>query len=169
MPRQITIPPANPHAPFNTGDAVEGGDSAQGFMTKIENNFADIYAAAAYKTNASAVSATATAAQVTGGVSFVELDLTGNPAGPANMQMPTAAAIIAVIAGLATGAAVIGHAWRLRVKNSGNSDTWTITTNTGITLAGTMTIATATWREFLIKVTSATTVSVQNLGGASVI
>lgn len=51
-----------------------------------------------------------------------------------------------------------GSSYVLRVINN-NSGTATIVTNTGWTLTGTLTLATGTWREFLITAASATTLT----------
>lgn len=119
---------------------------------------------AAYSAANSAVSFTATAAQISGGSAFVELDLTGNPAGAANVTLPTVAALVAAIVGVG-----IGDSYVLRIKNSANSNTWTVVTAAGWTLAGTMTIATTTWRDFTVTMTAAATATLQNAGGGNVL
>lgn len=102
-------------------------------------------------------SAAMTAAQVSGAKSVV-FDNTGTT--PGNLQMPTAAAIVANIAG-----AVVGQAYMLKIRNSaGAANTATITTNTGITLTGTMTIAQNVTREFVVTLVSLTAVTVQSVG-----
>lgn len=53
---------------------------------------------------------------------------------------------------------VTGSTYVLRVINA-NSGTATIVTNTGWTLSGTLTLATNTWREFLVVAASATTLT----------
>jgi hypothetical protein len=117
---------------------------------------------AKYNASNSAVSFTATGAQVSGGSAFVELDLTGNPAGAANVTLPTVAALVAAITGVAAG-----DSYLLRIKNSANSNTWTVVTNTGWTLNGTMTIATTVWRDFILTFTSLSAATLQNAGGAT--
>lgn len=118
--------------------------------------------AAAYNLNASAVSFTATAANLAGSSADVVLDLTGNPAGAANVTLPTVAALQAVLHGASSNTSY----W-LRIKNSANTGTWTVVTNTGWTLTGTMTIATTTYRDFILTFTSATTATLQNVGGGT--
>ncbi|MCP3713251.1 hypothetical protein M3I54_41420 [Paraburkholderia sp. CNPSo 3274] len=61
----------------------------------------------------------------------------------------------------------IGIIWQLRVINVGTTQTLTMTTNTGWTLSGTATLATATFRDFVVTITSATTASIQNVGPGS--
>ncbi len=102
-------------------------------------------------------SATMTGAQVAG-AKVVAFDNTGTT--PANLQMPTAAAIVAAHPG-----AVVGQAYVLKIRNSsGSANTATITTNTGITLTGTMTIAQTVTREFIVTLVSLTAVTVQSIG-----
>jgi hypothetical protein len=117
---------------------------------------------AAYNAASNAASFTATAAQLTGGDAFVELDLTGNPAGAANVTLPTVANLVAAMHSVTAGSAFV-----LRIKNSANTGTWTVVTNTGWTLNGTVTVATGTWRDFLVKVTSLSAMTLQNLGGGA--
>ena len=119
---------------------------------------------ASYNASASAVSFTASGAQITGGSAFVELDLTGNPAGAANVTLPTVAQMVA-----AMHSPLPGSSFELRVKNSANSAGWTIVTSTGWTLNGTMSIATTTWRDFVITVNSTSTATIQNAGGGNVL
>lgn len=78
-----------------------------------------------------------------------------------SLTMPTAAAIIAAMG----TAFVVNSGYVLRVINA-NSGTATLVTNTGITTTGTLTVATGTWREFLIVCTSlsANTVTMTSIG-----
>jgi hypothetical protein len=102
-------------------------------------------------------SATMTAAQV-GGAAVVAFENTGVT--PGNLQFPTAAALFAGVHN-----AQVGQGYLLKIRNSSSgANTATITTNTGITLAGTMTIAQNTTRDFLVTLTSATAVAVNSLG-----
>jgi hypothetical protein len=79
---------------------------------------------------------------------------------PANLQFPTAANIV-----LAIPNAQVGQSYNLLVRNSsGSANTATITTNTGITLHGTMTIAQNVTRTFYVTLTSLTAVDVYSLG-----
>jgi hypothetical protein len=116
----------------------------------------------AYNAANNAAGFQATGAQISGGSAFVELDLTGNPAGAANLQLPTVANLVAAIPGVAAG-----DSYTLRVKNSANSNTWTVTTATGWTLNGTMSIATGTWRDFVLTFTSLAAATLQNAGGGA--
>lgn len=92
------------------------------------------------------------------GAKVVAFENTGTT--PANLQFDTAANIVAAIPN-----ARVGAAYLLKIRNSsGSANTATITTNTGITLTGTMTIPQNTTREFLVTLTSLTAVAVNSLG-----
>ncbi len=98
-----------------------------------------------------------TNAQVAG-AAVVAFENTGTT--PANLQFPLATDIIAAIPN-----AQVGMAYELMIRNSsGSANTATITTNTGVTLTGTMTIAQNTTRFFLVTVTGATTITVNSMG-----
>jgi hypothetical protein len=61
--------------------------------------------------------------------------------------------------------AAAGVAWRLRIINKSSAAfTWTITTNTGWTLSGIMTIAQNTWRDFDVTLTSTSAATLQEVG-----
>lgn len=98
---------------------------------------------------------TLTAAMVTGGAFTAHVSASGSTP---SLTMPTAAALIAGIPGFQ-----IGQSYLLRVINT-NSGTATIVTNTGITTTGTLTLATETWREFVITMTGAATLSMVSVG-----
>jgi hypothetical protein len=79
---------------------------------------------------------------------------------PGNLQFPTAADLVAAIPG-----AHVGQSYLLKIRNgSGSANTATITTNTGITLTGTMTIAQNVTRDFIVTLTSLTAVDVRSVG-----
>lgn len=114
------------------------------------------FADAQYAT-AAGQSALLTGAQVAGARSCV-YDNTGTT--PGNLQMPTAANLVAAIPG-----AYVGQSYILEIRNSsGSANTATITTNTGITLTGTMTIAQNVTRRFVVTLVSLTAVTVQSVG-----
>lgn len=102
-------------------------------------------------------STTLTAAQCSGAALTV-YDNTGTT--PANLQFPAATDLVAAIPN-----AAIGYSYELRIRNSsGSANTATITTNTGITLTGTMTIAQSVTRYFIVTLTSLSAVTVQSVG-----
>lgn len=79
---------------------------------------------------------------------------------PGNLQFPTASDLVAAIPN-----AQVGFSYILEIRNgSGSANTATITTNTGITLTGTMTIAQNVTRRFIVTLTSLTAVTVQSMG-----
>lgn len=117
-------------------------------------------AIAAYNTNTATASTTLTAANVdTGALAETTLGMTGTLAGVANAQLPTVAALVAIQPDFAAGAS-----YKLRIINPAGGFTWTVTTNTGWTLNGAMTIPTATWRDFYVTFTSATAAVLQTVG-----
>lgn len=100
------------------------------------------------------------AGAVVAGANNVTLNLTGTLGAGAALTLPIATDIVAAIPN-----ARIGKTYRLRIINrSGANFAWTVTTNTGITLTGTMTIAQNTYREFDVTLDSLTAVSLQSLG-----
>lgn len=98
-----------------------------------------------------------TGAQVAG-AKYCVYDNTGTT--PGNLQMPIATALVAAIPN-----AQVGQSYVLRIRNSSASaNTATITTATGITLTGTMTIPQFQARDYIVTLTSLTTVTVQSVG-----
>jgi len=88
------------------------------------------------------------------------LNMTGTLAGAANAQLPLVSALVAVLHSPSVGSSYI-----LRIINSSaGAFAWTVTTNTGWTLNGTMTINQNTWREFLVTLTSTSAATLQSIG-----
>lgn len=115
--------------------------------------------AAAFNTNSAAAGTTLTAANITGGVATVDLQMTGALGAGANAQLPTVAAMAAAL-----HTPTVGTSFRLRITNaSSGAFAWTVTTNTGWTLTGTMTVNQSTWREFVVTLTSLTTAVLQSV------
>ena len=84
---------------------------------------------------------------------------------PANLQMPLAADIIAALVSRVPTQELVGFTYELDIRNnSASANTATITTNTGVTLVGTMTIAQNATRRFLVQVLTASTISVTSVG-----
>jgi len=88
---------------------------------------------------------TLSGAQVAGGQDTV-VNLTGTAG---TVTLPTAAQLLAA---LPLVAQVVGASGALRVI--GTTGTWTVTTATGWTLTGTMTVAVSTWRDFFWTITA---------------
>ena len=96
--------------------------------------------------------------------------------GATALTTDTAANIIAAIVGAIqvaaagaqpTNASVQGLTYILNIWNT-NGGTLTLTAGTGVTITGTATLATTVERQYLVSVTSPTTVTLTNLGGAVV-
>lgn len=100
-------------------------------------------------------SATLTAAMVTGADLVFHTSAGGSTP---SLQFPTAANIIAAIPGWQ-----IGQSYVLRIINT-NSGNATMTTNTGLTLTGTMTLATNTFRDFLVAYSATGAVTITSVG-----
>lgn len=110
---------------------------------------------AAFNALASATSLTLTGANITGGLASVDLSINGSQAGAITATLPTVANLVA-----AMHCPTVGSSYRLRVNNANTTQTITVATNTGWTTAAApnnvLTIATATWREFVVTLTSLT-------------
>lgn len=114
---------------------------------------------AAFNTNSATTSTTLTAANISGGVASVDLQMTGTLAAGATATLPTVASLA-----LALHSPTIGTSYRLRITNaSAGAFAWTVATNTGWTLAGTQTIAQNTWREYVVTLTTLTTATLQSV------
>jgi hypothetical protein len=123
-----------------------------------------VYPKVTVTTKADAAAVTLTAAEVLGGL------VLRDPAGAGRADLlPTAAALIAAIPGAAAGAS-----FEFTIRNTADAaETITVTTNTGLTLSGVMTIAQSNSKRFLAVVTevqsdsvvgSADAVTVYSLG-----
>lgn len=75
-----------------------------------------------------------------------------------SLTLPTVAALLAAFPNLQAGTSYV-----LRIINA-NSGTATVVTNTGWTTSGTLTLATATTRDFLVSITSATAAVITSIG-----
>jgi hypothetical protein len=110
------------------------------------------------QTVATAGDVTYTAAQVLSNI------ILRDPNGGARADLfPTAAAIIAALKNPTRGSNFI-----ITVRNTADAaETITMTTNTGLTLSGTMTIAQNAQKDFLVVVTSATTCTIYSKGSVT--
>lgn len=92
---------------------------------------------------------------------FVCLALTGTLGAGANAQLPLVATMVSAFGG-------VGYSYILQINNqSGANFAWTVTTNTGWTLNGTMSIAQNTFRDFIVTVNSNGTATLQSIGSGS--
>lgn len=107
---------------------------------------------------------TATAAAVCGGI----LNRTGAPGGAVVETTPTAALIITRLQALQCSVPFDGtYQFRFRYINNAMGQTTTWTAGSGVTVTGTATIATNAWRDFLVTIDSASSVTFTNIGGGS--
>jgi len=129
----------------------------QGLLNVNEAEDADIFAL---------VGGTATAITLTGAQFANQIvDYSGSPGGGVAVTVPTAAQIIAA---LPPGIPSDGYSFKWWFLNDSAGQTVTITANTGVTLVGTMTVATATTRMFVVNVNrGAGTVNIVNIGSMS--
>lgn len=153
---QITAPTGNEKITADTGG------SPNAWMTSAQIAALSAIKAMFYNTSALAVAGQLTVANVTGGSDTVYLAMTGAFAGAAAIQLPTAAAI------LAAQPMPVGATYNLRVINP-SGQTLTLTTAAGITLSGAVSIPTETFRDYLVTVTSPTTLTVQDVGSGTAV
>ena len=118
-------------------------------------------ATTAYQTNTATTAATVTATNITGGgADEVTLNMTGTLGAGAALTLPLASALWAALPN-----AAVGSTYKLRILNGGaGAFAWTVTTNTGWTLNGTMTVAQNTVREFYVTLAAASTATLQSIG-----
>lgn len=114
-------------------------------------------------TEATAGAVTFTAAQILGGI------ILRDPAGAGRADLlPTATAILTALNDqFGQTKAVVGTSFEFTIRNTADAaETITVTTNTGLTLSGTMTIAQNNSKRFLAVVTGLSTpaVTVYSLG-----
>lgn len=83
-----------------------------------------------------------------------------------NDQLPTAAQVIVGVPNTLPRDGTLQ--FESRIVNDGTGQTITLTTNTGLTLTGTMTIANNAWRDFMITINvGAGTYELTNIGGGT--
>jgi hypothetical protein len=115
----------------------------------------------AFGTNPATSGTTLTGANIAAAASMIDLQMTGTLGAAANAQLPTVAALVTA---LKTDALGVGISYRLRIANASSAAfTWTITTNTGWTLNGTMSIPQNTWREFIVTLNSLIAATLQSV------
>lgn len=140
-------------APFDT-NLTQGQNPASEAISVNQLTAATISAAV----NTTAF--TATTAQVVGN-GLVVLNLTGTLGAGAAITMPTAAQIFAV-------PKPVGSVWTLRlINNSAGAFAWTLTAGTGDTITGSATIAQSTYADYMVTVTSPTTVTFVRIGSGT--
>lgn len=116
----------------------------------------------AYNKDTSIAAHVLTAANLTGGAVGVTLAMTGALTAGETATTDTAASIIAAIP---QAQRYVGFTYSLTVLNESSGNfAWTLAAGAGVTITGTETVADNTWREFLVTIASATTVTMQSVG-----
>lgn len=123
----------------------------------------------AYNADAATASKTLTAAEISGGLQQTILAMTGTFGAGGALTLPTVAALEATDTNLAVGSTYILRVINEGPAGTGTGQTLTMTTNTGWTLVGTMTLVTASFRDFLVTINSATTATLQDIGGGALV
>lgn len=132
-----------------------------GYVSPLTGEQAPLPVSSAENAAASIASASPTNPSAANIVTW-NLKIAGAQGAGFNIQLPTAAAILAA---LSAAVPLDGtFSVRLRITNVDTTQTGTVLTGAGITLSGTMTIATATVREFDLVITSPTTITITNAG-----
>jgi hypothetical protein len=151
-------------APTASGPTVQATCTANVVPTNVTiTGYTTVPAASLPNTQFTALSGgtplTLTGANMAGANSVI-INLTNTLGGAGTLNSATAAQIIA-----AWPNAQIGESYLMRVINSSaGAFAWTLTTATGVTLTGTMSIAQNTWRDFQVTMTGAATVTIQQIG-----
>lgn len=120
-----------------------------------------------YNVDAATASKTLGATEICGAAQ-VYLAFTGTAGAGVAATLPTVANLIAALPA-SVQSAPTGLSWQLRILNIATTQTITVTTNTGWTVSGTATVATTTWRDYVVTITSATTATIQNVGGSTTV
>lgn len=100
------------------------------------------------------------------GTADVTVNCTGTLGSGQTITVPSVASLVAAIPN-----ATAGQTYRLRIVNSSSANfAWTLTTASGWTLNGTMSIAQNTFRDFYVTLTTLAAIAVQSVGvGAGVL
>lgn len=124
--------------------------------------------ATSFNAAANTASFTATPQQIMSAQDTV-LALTGTAGAGVALTLPTVAVLLAA---LTPSQAVVGSSTILRIINVATTQTVTVTTATGWTVSGTATVATTTWRDYMITITAVgatPTATIQNIGGSATV
>lgn len=118
-----------------------------------------------YIANTVSASATLVAGNVFIGEAFTALDMTGSLSATGTLTLPSVAALQAAIP-----APTSTTSWLWRILNhSASANSWTLGATTGYTLSGTLTVAQSTFRDFAVKFTSNSAVTIQDVGGGTIV
>lgn len=144
---------AQPLGGPNQGTGTDQGDSWNTAAGKL-----NALMASSFTTYNVAGPATLPVGAVTGAG---DVSLLSTNAAPGTQTTRTAAQLIA------DGGLVIGQSYNLRIANSG-AGTFTLAGGTGVTLGtGTNSVATATFRDYVVTVNSASAITIQTTGNGS--
>lgn len=117
-----------------------------------------------YGTNAATSGTVLTGANICGGAVETFLDMIGTLGGNANAQLPTVAALVAALTAAGLNPQP-GMSYELDIIERSAANTWTITTNTGWGLTGTMTLGTSGFtRKFIVTLTSLSAAVLRSVG-----
>lgn len=118
----------------------------------------------AVQTSASTAGFTLTGPNMFSATVETDLLLTGTLAGAVNLTLPTVAVLATQMQQLGA-IPFTGASFKFRVVNaSAGAFAWTVVTNTGWTLVGTMSVAQNTWRDFVVNFTSAAAATLTSVG-----
>lgn len=146
--------------PFPSGITADGS-ALFGLMEFWAN--ANAYAQTLSRVTTAGTNSTLTGAQAVAGALILAAGATGG----FTITLPTTAAIITALGGINTIPIDGSFSKVIQIKNNAVGQTGTLTIgDSSTTITGTATIATNTVREFLLTVTSATTVTYENFGSA---
>lgn len=155
----VTAEEGDPDNVQITGGAISGVTLGGGVGSSVPQQ---VYHAVATAPTANALALTG--ANIAGGSVKTVLNLTAVLGAGAAADLPTVADLVAAMqaAGLNP---VAGGSYELDIMNTSSGDfAWTITTATGWTLNGTMTVAQNTARKCIVTFASLTAATLQSLG-----
>ena len=132
-----------------------------GFMANV-NAFSDNLVSVGTASSTS-TSITAPAAAIAGGI----MPIVGNPGGGIAVTTDTAANIITALGSTIPKNGTFQKIVRV-INALTSSETITWTAGSGVTVTGTATVATTVWRDYVLTVTSPTTVTFTNIGAGTV-
>lgn len=144
---------------YQPGPRLIDGNQLNTMATRVTHrSFANVFGKIA--TADDGTTQTLTAAMIIGGNITYHVSTGGTTP---SLTLPLVTAINTALPSFST----TNLSYVLRIINA-NSGTATVVTNTGWTTSGTLTLATNTWREFLIVRTAATTLSITSVGAGAI-
>ena len=150
-------------AAFQTGDATDKGDTPADLVNKLQANETELYGkatvSAKYTKNTHAGATTASAGDLSGAQNTV---CEYSAIGTAALTLRTAAQMFA------DAGAIVGQTYELEIMNSGVGTVTVTAPDANTTITGTATIATTVARWYVVTFTSATTMTLQNIGSGSI-